>query len=246
MSTQRKHQRSIIAALSGVLALACAGLPAAPASAEGFFQALFGALHRARTPPPSLTDPFGLLRSQQREAPRSYVASGPAQCVRTCDGMHFPLSRASGNPTEMCEAFCPASPTKVFYGSTIDNAVAADGTRYADSDNAFVYRDHIVSNCTCNGKNPFGLAKLPAQDDPTLRPGDMVATSKGLVAFTGGRNGSSDFTPIAQYGSYPKGYREKLSEMKIAPPAVQAETTGSIPPSAQAPPEDHRSVQLWR
>ncbi len=33
----------------------------------------------------------------------------------------------------------------------------------------------IVSGCTCNGKNPFGLAKVDIRDDPTIRKGDLVA-----------------------------------------------------------------------
>jgi hypothetical protein len=33
----------------------------------------------------------------------------------------------------MCQAFCPASVTKVFFGSTIDGASSATGERYAES-----------------------------------------------------------------------------------------------------------------
>ena len=68
------------------------------------------------------------------------VSAGPAFCVRSCDGKYFPLMRGAASPTQMCQAFCPASPTKVFFGSSIDRAYAAPGERYADSKNAFAYR----------------------------------------------------------------------------------------------------------
>lgn len=237
----------------GACALAILGLTAPAASAQGLLEALFGVLHRARIPPNinAMADPFESLRGQRgRAAPRDYVAGGPAHCVRTCDGMHFPLQRSAGNPADLCHAFCPGSATKVFYGGSIDYSAASDGTHYADFDNAYVYRDHVVQNCTCNGKDPFGLVALDAKTDPTLRPGDIVATSGGLQAFTGGRNSDSDFTPVAQYGNFPKGYREKLSELKIMPPNVPPQTAASAPPATDQPTPpargDRRRVQLSR
>ena len=49
--------------------------------------------------------------------------------------------------------------------------VAPNGTRYADLDNAFVYRDRVVANCTCNGKDGLGLARLNTIDRSDLAPG---------------------------------------------------------------------------
>ena len=69
-----------------------------------------------------------------------------AFCVRLCDGQHFPLAQtASATPVETCKAMCPASETRVFFGSEIDRAVAKDGARYVNLDNAFVYREHLVA-----------------------------------------------------------------------------------------------------
>src|SRR5436853_198300 len=59
-----------------------------------------------------------------------------------------------------------------------------DGSRYEDLENAFVYRERTVDNCTCNGRTPYGLATLDARNDPTLRPGDLIATNEGLVLAT--------------------------------------------------------------
>jgi hypothetical protein len=100
-----------------------------------------------------------------------------AYCVRLCDGRHFPMQRHSNATSiQLCNAFCPAAKTQVFNGSLIDNAVAANGARYANLENAFVYREKIVPNCTCNGKDVFGLAKIDVASDPTLKPGDIVST----------------------------------------------------------------------
>ena len=90
----------------------------------------------------------------------------------------------------LCQAFCPASATKVYYGGNIDDATASNGERYADSENAFAYRKALRADCTCNGRAPSGLAPVDLTHDTSLRPGDVVATTDGLVAFTGVRLGA--------------------------------------------------------
>ena len=52
--------------------------------------------------------------------------------------------------------------------------------------NAFVYREKMVADCSCDGKSATGLVRLDPRDDPTLRPGDFVATGQGLMAYRGG------------------------------------------------------------
>lgn len=115
-----------------------------------------------------------------------------AYCVRLCDGRYFPMPRHSNaTSVQLCNSFCPASKTQVFNGSQIDHAVASNGSRYASLQNAFVYRQKIVPNCTCNGKDEFGLAKLDVKSDPTLKPGDIVATGdnqKAALAAMANRN----------------------------------------------------------
>ena len=39
-----------------------------------------------------------------------------------------------------------------------------------------------MTNCTCNGKDAFGLAKIDVASDPTLKPGDIVATGDNQKA----------------------------------------------------------------
>ena len=114
--------------------------------------------------------------------------------MRTCDGRYFPIA-ATGNQSKAasCNSFCPASETRVVYGSNIDNAVTESGKPYSELPNAFRYRNELVAGCTCNGKDPAGLASVKIEDDPTLRKGDIVAGSGGLMVAGRGadRRGAS-------------------------------------------------------
>eukprot|EP01035_Chromulina_nebulosa_P067023 gene67023-91796_t len=191
------------------------------ATAQGFFDFLFGGAPQKQQPrrgaPPETSffaDPFGLNTpaAPQPSAPRyaSSGGSGPAFCVRTCDGKYFALSRSIAGPAQMCQAFCPASPTKVFLGSNIDSASTSAGERYPDMENAYAYRKALRADCTCNGRDPAGLAPVDLSLDSSLRPGDVIATTNGLVAYSGGRNGagqSAEFTPVASYPGLPSDVR---------------------------------------
>src|SRR6202795_5245948 len=218
------------------------------ASAEGLFDFLFGGSQKQqqqKAPPQAnlFADPFGL--NQQPAAPPRPVASsgsGPAFCVRSCDGKYFPLmARGNATPVQMCQAFCPASPTKVFFGSTIDGAFSGNGERYADSENAFAYRKALRADCTCNGRDPAGLAPIDLTLDTSLRQGDIIATTNGLVAYSGVRAGSgqsAEFTPVASYPGLTADVRARLGEMKVAP--ATAEMLASETPL----PEASRDVEL--
>jgi hypothetical protein len=151
--------------------------------------------------------------------------------VRSCDGKYFPLMRGAASPAQMCQAFCPASATKVFYGSNIDGATSVIGERYADSENAFAYRKALRADCTCNGRNSAGLAPVDLALDNSLRAGDVVATSNGLVAYSGIRadGQAGDFTPIASYPGLTAAVRARLGEMKVAP--VTSEVASDAPPA---------------
>jgi hypothetical protein len=211
------------------------------ASAEGLFDFLFGGAQKQQqqhqAPPQAsfFADPFGL--NQQPAPPPRPVAtagSGPAFCVRSCDGRYFPLWRGNATPVQMCQAFCPASPTKVFFGSTIDGAASSTGERYADTENAFAYRKALRADCTCNGRDPAGLAPVDLSLDTSLRSGDVIATASGLVAYSGSRVGTgqtAEFTPVASYPGLTADVRARLGEMKVAP--VSAETVAEEAPLAE-------------
>jgi hypothetical protein len=201
----------------------------ATASAQNIFEALFGRLWNS--PVTSYADPNAPLRSQ--EATRSEV--GFAYCVRLCDGRYFPIQRHSrATLAQTCGSFCPASATQIYNGNGIDHAVAPDGKRYSELATAFTYRKKIVPGCTCNGRDAFGLVNPAVTDDPTLRPGDIVATNAGLMAYSGGPNGST-FTPISTYAGLSADLRRQLTETKVEQPAEGPEL---LPPlrQAEAPP----------
>ena len=121
--------------------------------------------------------------------------------MRTCDGRYFPVpSSDSQSRAAACSSFCPASETKVVYGSNIDNAATENGKPYSELPNAFRYRNELVAGCTCNGKDQVGLAPVRIENDPTLRKGDIVAGADGLmVAGLGAdkRGASLNFSPAS-------------------------------------------------
>jgi hypothetical protein len=229
----------MIGRLCGAL-LAVAGCLAAasPAAAQGFFESFFGR-HQPRYIPPSplpphassYADPSHYGREGRYSDYGGYSGRGAVYCVRTCDGRYFPIQRLAGTtPAELCRSFCPASKTMVFSGGRIDSAIAPNGARYADLDNAFAYRDKVVENCTCNGKDGLGLAQLSSLSDPTLRPGDIVATNEGLVNYRG-RGGSAEFTPIDRTAG---NWSQKLSDVKIRPARPSPKIEVAAPEDKQA------------
>ena len=187
-------------------------LSAAPAAqARDFFSALFGAFsdnpslapsqpeRSAPLPFASEGDFFGRPAEQPR--PRVSYGGGQAYCVRTCDGRYFPITAGDGQSrAASCNSFCPASETKLVYGSSIDHAATENGKPYSELPNAFRYRNELVAGCTCNGKDQLGLAPVKIEDDPTLRKGDIVAGANGLVvaARAADRRGASlNFSPAS-------------------------------------------------
>ncbi len=119
--------------------------------------------------------------------------------MRTCDGRYFPVVARDGHSgAEACQSFCPATETKVFRGSSIDNASNEQGRLYSAIPNAFRFRTELVDNCTCGGKGPGGLASVKIEDDPTLRRGDIVASADGLmVVGDRGRNNALKLYPAS-------------------------------------------------
>lgn len=183
--------------LAGAIA---ASVPGA-AHAEGFlsdlFRALSGAPPRAVTPPSLMQAPNGRAATA---APMTSDGNAGAFCVRSCDGRYFPLSSGGGQGrASLCSKFCPASPTVVVYGRSIDRARASDGRAYQSLPNAYRFREEIVAGCTCNGVDSLGLAAIDINADPTLRKGDIVAGRDGLVV-AGQRAATTGGASIPDFG----------------------------------------------
>jgi hypothetical protein len=219
----------------GALVAALIALAAShPANAAGLLEFLFGSRPPAPSPQiSSFTNPYDMPGALP--GPGSYGQRSSGYCVRLCDGKYFPVN-ATGrvSATEMCEAFCPASATRLYSGGSIDYAFASDGSRYRDLKNAFVYRERLVDGCTCNGRTSAGLVPVDLALDSTLRTGDIVATNDGLYAYDGhSRNPDGPFTPVSNYAGLGADLRSRLSETKIAP--ATATTAPSTPVSPATP-----------
>jgi hypothetical protein len=198
--------RSVRLIIAGAAAVVCASTLAPAAHAEDFLSALFGAFG-ARPPAPSVPLSFaseGDSRASQSgvRSRSGYSGGSQAYCVRTCDGRYFPISGSNGQSrAASCNSFCPASETKVVYGSNIDNAATDSGTPYSELPNAFRYRNELVAGCTCNGKDQIGLAPVRIENDPTLRKGDLVAGTDGLMVAghaADKRGASLNFSPASE------------------------------------------------
>jgi hypothetical protein len=237
----RRRRMMLAASIAVVISFAITPLPA---SAESLFDFFFGGNKQQRQEAPAqasfFDDPTNGAQQPQPPVPPRPVAggSGPAFCVRSCDGKYFPLMRAAASPVQMCQAFCPASATKVFYGSNIDYAASVTGERYADSENAFAYRKALRADCTCNGKNSAGLAPVDLALDNSLRAGDVIATTDGLVAYSGVRadGQAGDFKPIASYPGLTAAVRARLGEMKVAPVTAEVANDAAAPATVGAVP----------
>jgi hypothetical protein len=78
------------------------------ASAESLFDLFFGGLQKKQQRTATsfanfFADPFGV--DQRPTPPRRRSSSGPAFCVRRCDGRYFPLTtRGGASPAQMCQA----------------------------------------------------------------------------------------------------------------------------------------------
>jgi hypothetical protein len=199
-------KRSARRAAFGVSVAICVLALAPAAQAEDFLSALFGAFGGGRQQAPSMPLPYANEgAAPQYDAPHARAGTyGGAQafCVRTCDGRYFPVSATdSQSRAASCNSFCPASETKVVYGSHIDDAATESGKPYSELPNAFRYRNELVAGCTCNGRDQVGLAQVGIEDDKTLRKGDIVAGPEGLMVAGRGadkRGASLNFSPASE------------------------------------------------
>lgn len=205
-------------------------LPAAPSSGapqrHGFFEDLFGFFR-------------GDSERIEDKAGSGVYAN---YCVRTCDGKFFPVNAGKRDEAalgKVCKAMCPAAETSLFHGAGIEHAVSGDGKEYTALPTAFAYRTGIVNNCTCNGRDPFGVVNIDIHEDPTLRAGDIVVQPEQVVVFQGSPvpHSIADFAPIRDAKNVSAATRKQLSSIRVLqdnPHATFAKTMPVID-AAEAP-----------
>lgn len=153
------------------------------------------------------------------------VPSSHAQtfCVRLCDGFHAPigyLSKASdiGAHEALCTAMNPGVPVKVFRvpagAGGIENAVAANGQRYAALPMAYSHQKSADPACrpaiVQEGERRVSLLR-----DVTLRPGDSVVLDGKVSTFTGGTSWPYSRRDFRDFRSAPElttGQRRQIDE----------------------------------
>lgn len=186
--------------------------------------------------PSAYNDPYG-----QPEQPgyggQSSGGTGRtvSYCVRLCDGRYFPMHRQNNATSiQLCNAFCPAAKTQVFTGSAIEHAYTGNGARYSSLENAFVYREKVVPNCTCNGRDSFGLAKIDVAQDPTLKQGDVVATGDNVKAALLAMHAAKERAAARETAIND---RTALRGTSTPPRRGNAPAASAAPPQADAPAE---------
>ncbi|MBN9062278.1 MAG: DUF2865 domain-containing protein [Rhizobiales bacterium] len=164
-----------------------------------------------------------LFRDARSPAPSAVAQqSTRTECVRLCDGYHFPIGRLASlsdlsTHEAMCRAACPDAQVQLFTvrpGQTVESAVSRDRVSYAALPAAFAYRAARSSSCSC--KSGVTPARLSIFIDPTLRPGDAVVTEDGAKVFDG--SGSwprkpSDFTDFAASKRLTNADRKKIDSL---------------------------------
>lgn len=148
----------------------------APASAQGFFESLFGGFSKPTWPQPMSPNRYdganysAYGRSYPYwygEAPRPRQSSRlRAMCVRTCDGYYWPIAdRATRQDlydlSRQCSEACDGA-ARLYYlpanSTDITNMEDLAGRRYSSLETAFLYRKHYIGSCRCKPQ-PWTLSE---------------------------------------------------------------------------------------
>ena len=207
-----RHGKRVFLGVTAALFAGSLAMPVAPASAQGLFETIFSGSPRDLGAAPARresADPFtSLFRSFNRPPDRAIesaeAARGPATafCVRSCDGHYFPVRAHAGmSAAQACRAFCPASETRSIPAA---NRLCG-GTRrqpLCRAEECLPLSQALGLRLHLQRSQRFRAGAYRRREDPTLRPGDVVATEKGLVAFTGAKDSDNEtaaFTPVQSF-----------------------------------------------
>lgn len=177
--------RSILRA-APIVAAACLVLPSSsPASAQSFFETLFGGgpkpqpVERYPLPPafpsyghrsPSFTpySPYRAPAHRDVENPSPARSGGyRTVCVRLCDGFYWPISSSTSRngfyrDANACRASC-GQEAQLFYqparSGDVSELVDLTGRAYVRLPNAFRYRKKLVEGCKCR-PDPWAQSEI--------------------------------------------------------------------------------------
>ena len=176
----------------------CWRVPAGNASAQDLLDFLFG-----RPPDRSSSPPPRTRCNSCRPGTSMPGPSGPAGPGTMTSRSAIPISAAVQPIACACATAATFrwSGTPRCAGAALQRAMSREpdkdlqrwrdrafgcGRRRAlgDLKTAYLYRKQIVPDCTCNGRDIFGLAPIDVKTDPTFRAGDTVATADGVIVVT--------------------------------------------------------------
>ena len=149
------------------------------------------------------------------------VPAGRVAYLRAaCDGRYFPIQRIRRARRRSSSATRSArrAKTKVFSGSKIDHAVARDGSRYADLDNAL--RLSREDRAGLHLQRPGRVRARAARRRQAIRRCGRATSSRpttGLTAYTGSAAGAAEFTPIGDVMDAAEMRATGLRERQVVP-----------------------------
>ena len=189
---QRMRRRMML-----VVALGVAGSSAvAPrmASAEGLFKCSCGTASRRRALPlrKPVSSPIRSASPSSRRPRRRHEWAAPAQPLRAqLRRKYFQVAARGMRRRCRWPGVISGERDKSLLRQQHRLCVGQRRRTLRQRRNAFAYRKVLRAECTCNGRDPAGLAPVDLTLDGWLRPGDMIATGSGLVAYTGIRSATA-------------------------------------------------------
>lgn len=219
-----------------------------PASAQGFFDKLFGGpaqLAPLPPPAPSYRAPVRVPQSRTdwRADERAQTSREKLRtvCVRLCDGYYFPISNRTtasrlSYDQRRCKSACDGGDARLFQApeGSDDPAsmVDATGRRYDALDTAFLYRRKLLPGCTCKPA-PWSAAErlrhvTYAIEQAKIAAREREAAEKLRLAENDARGG-----PAAVQEPKPS---VGASEVAVIPPPAGADpaTETLVVPAAEA------------
>ena len=174
--------------------------------------------------------------------------SAAVLCVRHCDGAYYPLAvdvpaSRLGDMDRICQAQCPAATASAYAGQgpeDVADAVASDGTRYADLAAAFQFRKGPSKTCACRAPNQSWSEAL-AGAEAMLEPhkGDVTVTPAVAAAMMA--RPTAPAAPVAA-PTKPSPAARKATRRTATPPLTvpAPDPTASVDPGRDLTPEFRR------